>query len=140
MKHRLFIDINVLLDVLSNRQPHFAASAMIWDAVENHLVQGSVSPNSITTLYYLMRKLSGHADSMKGIRLICDIFDIPSLDKSIIQKAINASWSDFEDAVQHETALLAKATVIVTRDIRHYRQASVPVMTPEEFLTSANIE
>jgi predicted nucleic acid-binding protein len=140
MKQRLFIDINVLLDVLTNRQPHYAASAAVWDAVEKGWVQGFISANSVTTLYYLMRKHSGAALAMKGIRLVCDIFDIPAMDKSLIQQAIHASWSDFEDAVQHESALRAKATVIVTRDPRHFRQASIPVMSPEELLAIADWE
>ena len=136
MSHRLLVDINVLLDVLAQRQPHYTASAALWAAVERREVIGCVSANTITTLYYLLRKLSNHATALRGVRLVNEVFVISPVDAALIEKAIQSSLGDFEDAVQYESALRSKATAIVTRDVRHFRRSAIPVLTPEAFVAS----
>ena len=140
MNHRLLVDINVLLDVLANRQPHYDASAAVWAAVETRTVVGWVSANSITTLYYLLRKVSNHATALRGIRLVNEVFMVAPVDASLIEKALVSPLGDFEDAVQYENALRAKATAIVTRDVRHFRHSAIPVLTPDAFLATAGLK
>ena len=41
---------------------------------------------------------------------------------------------DFEDAVLAEAAALAGADIIVTRNTRDFSRASLPALTPQEFL------
>lgn len=43
-------------------------------------------------------------------------------------------YEDFEDTVQYFSALQAEADLIVTRDTKGFEEASLPVMTPAEFL------
>ena len=140
MTHRVLVDINVLLDVLARREPHYAASAAIWAAAETHAIQGLVSANSITTLYYLLRKASNHATALRGIRLVGAVFVIVPVDATLIEKALNSPLGDFEDAVQYENALRAKATAIVTRDVRHFKDSSIPVLPPNTFLARATLK
>lgn len=140
MSPRALVDINVLLDVLAQREPYYAVSAAIWAAAETHAIQGVVSANSITTLYYLLRKASNHSTAMRGIRLVSEVFAIAPVDASLIQRAMASPMADFEDAVQHESALRAQATVIVTRDVRHYRHCASSVMSPEVFLARCELK
>jgi hypothetical protein len=53
---------------------------------------------------------------------------------------MDAMMGDFEDAVQYENALRAKATAIVTRDPRHYRNSEIPVLSPETLLASSELK
>ena len=134
MKDTVLVDINVLLDVLARREPHFAASVRIWDAVETRVIQGVVSANSITTLYYLLCKVANHDVALRGIRLMSEIFAILPVDRALIEQAMNSDIADFEDAVQYESALGAKVTAIITRDVRHFKNAAISVLSPEVFL------
>jgi len=140
MSQRILVDINVLLDVLAQRSPHYVASAAVWAAVENREVAGWVSANSVTTLYYLLRKISNHVTAMRGIRLVHEVFSIAPVDAALIEKALHSSLSDFEDAVQYESALRVKATAIVTRDVRHFQHASIPAVTPEIFVAGSKLK
>ena len=47
-----------------------------------------------------------------------------------------AGVSDFEDALQVACAVVGAAGVIVSRNIADFTGASVPVITPEDFLTA----
>ena len=59
--------------------------------------------------------------------------------ESVIDKALNSDFSDFEDAVQYYTALEHEIPVILTRNIRDYKKASVIVQTPETFLVTKQL-
>lgn len=134
MKERVLLDINVLIDVLARREPYYAASAAVWAGAESRGIEGFVSANSITTAYYLLRKVSDRATAKQGIHLTKQVFHIASIDEALIEKALNSSFDDFENAVQHETALRVKATAIITRNVRDFRYSSVSVFTPDAFL------
>ncbi len=136
MNRKVLIDINVLLDVLARREPHYAASAALWALGETGSVDGLVSATSITTLYYLLRRAANHTTALRGIRLVCDIFTVLPVDRLVIGEALAEPLRDFEDAVQYQCALQAGATAIVTRDLRHFQGCSVSVMTPEAFINS----
>lgn len=140
MSRRLLVDINILLDVLAYRQPHYDASAAIWAASETGAVAGLVSANSITTLYYLLRKLSNHATALKSIKIVSQVFAIVPMDGDMIDRAIESPFPDFEDAVQHEAALKSRATAIITRDTRHFRHSAIPALTPEAFLARSDLK
>jgi len=138
MSQRILVDINVLMDVLVQRQPYYVASAAAWEAVASREVVGWVSANSITTLYYLLRKSSGHTTAMQGIRLVHKLFSIAPVDAALIEKALNSPVNDLEDAVQYESALLVNATTIVTRDEHHFRDTTIPIVSPEFFVANLN--
>ena len=51
-----------------------------------------------------------------------------------IRNAISADVSDFEDAVMIETAVRSGMDCIVTRNIKDYAKAKLPVYAPADFL------
>ena len=106
---KLLIDANILLDVLQKREPHFGASALIWKLCETGQAQGCVSGLSIANLVYVMRRelTAGQVrDVLEKLALIFDVVDLTAAD---IERAAQAMWSDFEDALQSAAAARAKA-------------------------------
>ncbi|MCD4709760.1 MAG: PIN domain-containing protein, partial [Bacteroidales bacterium] len=54
---------------------------------------------------------------------------------SIVKSALQSGFKDFEDAIQYHAALSdPDIDVIVTRNIKDYKKAELPVMTPGTFL------
>jgi hypothetical protein len=70
---------------------------------------------------------------MRGMQ---QIFQIARVDREVIDRAIEARWTDFEDAVQHSSAVRVKATCIVTRDGNHFTASDIPVIAPDTFLAN----
>ncbi len=131
---RALVDINVMLDVLARRESFVADAVEVWSAAEIGRVRGLVSADSFSTLYYLLRRASNHRTALRGMGLIRDVFEIVPLDDQIIHQAMDSPLGDFEDAIQYHSAMRGKADCIVTRDLKHFRKAELPVLAPADFL------
>lgn len=62
------------------------------------------------------------------------IFELADFDHSILEKAVEMNWKDFEDAVQSVTAEQIHADYIITRNIRDFAKSKVIAFTPAELL------
>ncbi len=54
---------------------------------------------------------------------------------SDLTKAADLHWIDFEDALQSVTAERMHADYIITRNVKDFRESSIPAITPEVFWT-----
>lgn len=128
----VLVDVNVVLDVLLERQPHVAASSAVWAAAESGEVKGLLAAHAITTIHYLIRKETGSAAKAKRIvTALLTVFSIATVDQSVIGRALDLDFADFEDAVTAAAARKANCDLIITRDPRGFRRSPVPAVTPE---------
>ena len=134
----LFIDTTVLLDVLDNRQPHYADSAAIWTLAEKAEVDGYISAISFNNIFYIGRKRYSADSVRKTLILLRDIFSVVALDEKILNQAVDSDFADFEDAIQYFSATRISADCIISRNLSHYKNTDIPVMTPSEFLASSH--
>lgn len=139
MARRILFDINILLDVLTMREKFHIAAGQLWAKAETREIEGIVSAASIPTIYYLLRQFGDHAKALKGIKAVRDIFEVVSLDPSMIDQAIDSPIRDLEDAIQSCAATRAKADFIVTRDARGFRKSDVPAISPEALLATFKV-
>ncbi len=63
---RLFLDINVILDVLADRKPWVGKSAAVLSLLDHADVDGLVAAHSITTLFYLVSKHLGRKQALRS--------------------------------------------------------------------------
>jgi predicted nucleic acid-binding protein len=134
---RVFLDTNVLIDVLAERVPFYADSAGVWTLAEQGLVVGLVSALSFTNSYYIIRRLHDAKKAQRSMHLLRDIFQIATCDQQVIKQAIEIKIKDFEDAVQYVSAVHASADCLVSRNPRHFPTATeCPVLSPAEFLVT----
>lgn len=134
MSRRVLFEINVLLDVLTQREPFFNEAGWLWTLAEKRQVEGLVSAMSLPTSYYLMRSEVGHRRAISGLKAVRSVFEIVELDDLMIEQAIEGGFGDFEDGIQACAALRANADWIVTRDVRGFRKSQVPALQPAELI------
>lgn len=134
--HKIFVDTNVLIDVLVQRGEFLDDAADIWSLSEQGRVTGIIAAVSMTNIYYIVRKLSDHKTAMKAMVQLRDVFTLAACDGQVLSQAIDAKIADFEDAVQYFTAMHAGAAAIITRDPKHFPRGTIPVVTPREFLAT----
>ena len=137
---RPLVDLNVLLDVLTRREPHEADSARLWAAAETRRVHAMVSADRFSTLYYMLRRVSNSRTAKRGLAMVLDVFEVVEVDEKTLRQAMGSPVKDFEDAIQYHCAIHGGADCIVTRDLRHYRNADLPVMSPDAFLAALDAE
>jgi len=133
---RALVDINVLLDVLGQREPFLADAASVWSVAETGRITALVSADSFTTIYYLLRRAANARTALRGLKLTRGLFEIVPVDAQIISQALDSPVRDFEDAIQYHCAVRGNADCIVTRDLRAYRNAEMPALAPDAFLAS----
>ena len=131
---KLLIDANILLDVLQNREPHVQNSALIWKLCETEQAEGYVSALSFADLVYVMRKELSPAAVEEVQKKLGLIFRFTELGVTDITKAAEMKWDDYEDAVQAATAERLHADMIITRNVRDFKESRVPPYTPAECL------
>lgn len=132
---RVLADLNIILDVLAQREPHYKTSAQVWAAIESGQAQGLIAAHSVTTLFYLLSRHTSPAKAKAALVDVLQVFSVASVDQSVIQAAMSLPGKDFEDAVQTAAALQANVDYIVTRDPKGYKDSPVASLDPTVFLT-----
>ena len=134
MKGRVFVDTDIALDLLAARQPHYAFAARLFTLADHGKIQLFVSSLSFSNLYYLLSKQHGRIESLSILRDFKVLVSVVGVDDKIIDLALNSAFTDFEDAIQYHAALSSEVSILLTRNLRDYRQAAIPVMTAEDFV------
>ena len=139
---RVFLDANVVLDVLANREPFIADSAAVLSLVESRQLEGFVAAHTVTTLFYFLRRDLGGTRARDVLMDLLRVVEIVGVDQDRIFQALAMDWDDFEDAVQASCAAKVEADYLLTRDKTGFRGSHVPVLSPAEFvaLHSGNAE
>ncbi len=130
----IFLDSDVLLDLVLERYPFYEWALGIFFLIDKKQYLGCTSVHSLLNIHYLAKKAYGEKSARASIKLLSTKLNIIQEDISIVEKAIESNFIDFEDAVQYYTAISAKTDFIVTRNIKDYKQSLIPVLTAEQFL------
>jgi len=133
----VFIDTDVIVDFLTDRKPFSLESAKIFSLIDQKKIKGCVSSLSFSNLYYVLRKFGTHKKVIKSLQELSELVDILKVDSDIVKSALISDFKDFEDPIQYFAVQeYKKADCIITRNIKDYKDSSLPVMTPETFLVT----
>ena len=136
--NKVFVDTDVILDLLAERIPFFHFSAVLFTFAEMKKLELYTSPLILANTFYILRKQLGNDEAKNALRKLRILLHVVESSESIIDKALNSDFTDFEDAIQYYTALDHDIKIILTRNVRDYKNASVIVQTPEAFLVTNN--
>lgn len=133
----IFLDTNVLMDILANRQPFYKSSSEIYKLGLRKKVVLFTSSNTISTLHYLLKKFTTEENIRKSLDEVTTVLSIIPVDINIIKKSLKSNHKDFEDAIQIVSAQsINNMDCIVTRDLKDYKFAEINVLTPDDFLNT----
>jgi len=130
----ILVDLNVILDVLQQRQPFYDESAQVLDAAGQEEISGLIAAHSITTLFYVTDRVRSRRLAVSAIMELLTVFSIASVNEAVIRQALTWGWRDFEDAVQMAAAAASGADFVVTRNPKDFETQAVPVLRPGELL------
>jgi predicted nucleic acid-binding protein len=133
-KTKVLFDLNIILDVLQEREPFYKASAQLLAHVETGKIQCFLAPHSLTTLFYLIQKDQSASHAKITITNLLQILKIATVDQSTIEQALSLPYKDFEDAVQMMAAVQCRVDYLVTRNAKDFQPAPLSVIQPSELL------
>jgi predicted nucleic acid-binding protein len=134
VKIRLFIDSDIILDVLSLREPFYQSAAALFSLVENEKLEGFTSAIVFSNVHYVLRKRLSRKSTLENLKYLKNLIQIPPVDERVIELALDSSFNDFEDAIQYYCAEQNGIHYFITRNKTDYKKAQITILTAQEFL------
>lgn len=131
---RIFIDADIILDLLAKREPYYKYSAKLFTLIDKDKANAYTSPIVIANIYYILRKLSTKEIALTNLRKLKSLVKILNVDEKIVDLALNSRFRDFEDAIQYYTAINNEIKFIITRNKQDYKESKIGIATAEEFI------
>lgn len=134
---KVLIDTDVILDFFFDRQPFSEYALQIFSKCESNEMIGFVTPVIYSNVYYLLRQVAAHEKVIEKLNQLLIITDVLEMDKEVVRNALNSSFKDFEDSLQHYAALKhGNIDVILTRNLKDFKKSALGVLTPEMYIKS----
>jgi predicted nucleic acid-binding protein len=132
---RILIDTDVILDFFFDRKPFSDNAAKVLSLCESGEIKGFITSVTISNVYYLLRQTATHEKVIEKLMQLVTIMEVLTTDRDVIIKALNSNFKDFDDALQNYSAELnGQIDLIVTRNIKDFKNSSLGVMTPGNYL------
>ncbi len=132
---RLFVDTNIILDLLAAREPFVKEAQILFSLSESKEVSLFTSALSMANTAYILSRQLDTTSTRSLLRKFRTLVQIAPLDQQIIDQAINDdSFPDLEDGFQYYTALNLPADAIITRNLRDFRSSALPVLTARQWI------
>lgn len=135
MAIKVFVDSDVIIDFLIDRQPHAVSSSQLFNLGDSGIIELHTSTLSINNVHYIIRRILGTKRSKEIILELLDLLEVLEVSKTDIINALKSDINDFEDAIQYSVAIkVDKINSIVTRNIKDYKRSKISVFSPDVFL------
>jgi len=136
MKDRIFLDTNVVLDLLGERDLFYNSAAIITTLADKGEIDLVVSALTYSTVYYLLSRFEDKELVKEKIRKFKVIADTSDLTDKIVDKGLSSKFSDFEDSLQYYCAIKMDCKILITRNGKDFKESEIPVLSPDEYLNS----
>jgi predicted nucleic acid-binding protein len=131
---KVFVDTDIVLDLLGSRDFFYIHSANLFSAADKNEIKICVSSLTFANLNYILSKQYSGEQARKKLLKFKTLVTVLSVNDKIIELALASDFKDFEDGIQYYTATENNIKIILTRNIKDYKTAEIPVMTAEQFL------
>ena len=134
MIKKVFVDSDVVLDVLCKRIPYYEYEAKIFSLADMKKLTVYTTSLVVANVYYILRKAIGIEKSKEALRKLRLLVNIIPIQEREVDIALNSSFADFEDALQYYTAIKHGMETLLTRNIKDYKEKDLIIQTPEQFI------
>ncbi len=131
---KLFVDTNIVIDLLSKREMFYQAASVLFTLADQNKIKLTISSLTFANTYYLLSKELSNEKVKEVLRKFKLLVKVLPMDDKIIDLALNSGFKDFEDAIQYYTALENKSEIIITRNLKDFKLAKIPVMTADDYV------
>jgi predicted nucleic acid-binding protein len=139
MKEKIFVDTDVVLDLLAKREPFYKYAARLFTSADEQKLKIYVSSLCFGNLNYILSKQKSVSEARKILSRFKVLVNVLSVDDKIIELALNSDFVDFEDAIQYYCAIESGINIVVTRNLKDFKHATIPVLTAEDFVKNTDI-
>lgn len=135
MKKKVFVDTDIIYDLLAKREPFYQAAAKLFTQSDEGSIDISISALSIPNLHNLISKQLTIEQAKQILRKFRLLVHVVPLSEKIIDLALNSEFNDFEDAIQHFSAIESDCDLLLTRNLKDFKKSQITVMTAQDFIS-----
>ena len=134
MAYKIFLDTNIIVDLLIERKYELDSINEIFKLAEKGIIDLYISESVITTTFYILRK-EKKIDALSAFREMCKIVNVIPFVKDVLYHPVE-KYKDTEDGILYFSASKAKMNFFITRNVKDFTFLfpSLPVMSPTNFL------
>jgi len=133
--NKVFIDADIILDLLLDREPYSRSSLKLFTAIEEREVIAFTTPVILANIYYISAKMVNRKSALEYIRKLLTLLKVTAVDEKTMLLAANADFKDFEDSIQYYAAKNDAVDYLITRNKIDYKITDLTVCTPDEYLS-----
>lgn len=137
MANNLFIDTDVILDIVLDRTEFYDHSSEIFQKFEKGEVFLYTTPSIIINTQYVGQKRISKEKCRASINYLLNYFIILEADIFVLKQTYDSKFTDIEDGIQYYTALRNKTIdFFITRNTKDFKPGGnvIPVLNPTQFL------
>ena len=131
---KVFVDTNIVLDLLSQRTGFYESSQDLFTYAVNKNLTLIVSTLTFANTHYILKEQLKLSKVRSSLRKFKTLVQVASFDDNILDLALEEEFKDFEDGIQYYIALENGCEAIITRNKKDFKKSSLPILTAKEFL------
>lgn len=131
---KLFLDTNILIDVIANRKPWVDEALVLFELAKQQRLSLVVADFSFINLAYITRKFFSQKELYALFCDFCRYIEIVEVGREVIEKSFQNQWKDMEDCIQYLVAKRERVDYLITRNKKDFLGADIPILSPSDFL------
>jgi predicted nucleic acid-binding protein len=136
MIERLFIDSDIILDVLTKRDNFVQAAAELFELGHSNKIELFTTSVVLANVFYILRTTSGIETAKMSLQKLRLIIRVLATNENTVDSSLSSQFNDFEDGLQYFTAKENNISILITRNSKHYKVDDMIITTAEEYIKS----
>ena len=131
---RILVDTNIVLDLLAERKEFIVEAQELFTLSDKKELKLYVSSLTFANTYYILSQTLKLSNARKILRKFKVLVEVLPMDDKIIDLSLESDFKDFEDAIQYHTAIENDIPIIITRNLKDFKTAKIPVLTAKDYI------
>ncbi|QQO07866.1 type II toxin-antitoxin system VapC family toxin [Breznakiella homolactica] len=134
MSKKIFIDSDIVLDLLCKREGFYEFAAEIFTLGDTGKIDLFTTSLVFANVFYILKKILGIEKAKELLRKLRLLVHVLPVGEKAVDLALNSKFNDFEDGLQYFSARENNLSILLTRNIKDYKEKDLIIQTPEEYL------
>ncbi len=133
---KIFLDTNIILDILDDKRPAHSPSVELYQLIETGELDAFISESVLTTTDYILQKIATRSKRADLLFILLDFLQVLPCTTKTCRKALQSNFPDMEDSILYHIALDHSLDYFITNDkaVKKLCVAALPIISPKEFL------
>jgi len=134
MMKKVFVDTNIVLDLLSERVNYYEASQDLFTyAIDNNITL-IVSTLTFANAHYILKEQLKLKKVRSSLRKFKTLVEVATFDDKILELSLEEEFKDFEDGIQYYIAIENSCEALITRNKKDFKNSLIPILNASEFM------